>query len=113
MTQETLTVEDRLIAGTITALAVGATVIVIPVILFVVSRGHALEFENLFSGFGVWIISVVLLAGALGMAVGSRRAVDLLTHFWGTARPRNLRLTLALWAPIVLVGIASHWLATA
>jgi len=111
MHHENVSIEDRLIAGALSALAMGVTAIAVPVVMLIVSRGRVFEFGNVFVGFHIWAISVVVLAGLLGICTGSKRAVELLGHLWGTAQPRNLGLTLLLWGVIVAIGLTSHWLA--
>ncbi len=107
----TATLADRAMAAGLCALFVGATLVVLLVVFFCLCRGLGAQMILQFHPMRAWI-ACIAAGGALGFATGSEPLPDLLAHFWGTAKPRRLELTLGLWAAIAAVAcvteLASH-----
>lgn len=98
------TLSERLIAAILSALFVGITLLALPVAVLILTRGRGIEFLAVFGNFHIWAIVVVALAALCGFFSGSERSTELLAHFWGTARPNHLWLTVGMW--VVVAGIA-------
>ena len=86
------------------------TVIAVPVVILVVSRGRGWEFLGFFGQFHVWAITVVACAAVTGFCLGSERMTILFGHLWGTERPHKVAVTLGLWAALAFIAFVSHWL---
>lgn len=101
---------DRLISAFIAAFFMALTVIAVPVAILVVSRGRGWEFLGFFGQFHVWAIAVIASATITGFCLGSERTTNLFGHLWGTERPRNVAVTLCLWASLASLAFVSHLL---
>jgi hypothetical protein len=49
---------------------------------------------------GIWL---VVPATVVGYMIGYEKTLECLSNFWGTADKRNLRLTFALWAALIII----------
>ena len=101
---------DRLISAFIAAFFMALTVIAVPVIVLVVSRGRGWEFLGFFGQFHVWAITIITSATITGFCLGSEKTTSLFGHLWGTERPRNIVVTLGLWASLAFLAFVSHLL---
>ena len=102
-----VTLADRALGAGLGALCVGATLAVLLVAFFFLSRGAGAELLLRLHLMHAWLACVVA-AALLGLATGSEPLPELLAHFWGTATPRRLPLTLALWAAIAAIALAAE-----
>ena len=84
------------------------TVVAVPIVVLVVSRGRGWEFLGYFGQFHIWAIAVIASATITGFCLGGERTTDLFGHLWGTARPRALGVTLGLWASLLALAFVSH-----
>jgi hypothetical protein len=99
---------ERLICGALTALALCITAIVVALFLAIYRGGPGVP-ETL----AVWsavpkLLLVVATIGFLGgVILGPIRAVNLLSHLWGTAQPRRLAVTVMLWVLLIALWFAA------
>jgi len=107
--QEKITIGDRLIVGLISAMSMGMTVIVAPMVFLVVggeAAGAILTNILNIQAWLMWVTSLMIMAGLTGIAIGPKRTIKLFTHLWGTHRPPNLELTFSLWCIVIGIAVA-------
>lgn len=107
MRQQPVTLADRGMAASLCALFVSATLAVLLVGFFCVFRGFGAQMILQIHLVHAWI-ACVGAATLLGFVTGSEPLPDLLAHFWGTAKPRRLELTLGLWAAVAMVAVVAE-----
>lgn len=110
MQSSDISLNDRLISAFIAAFFMVLTVLAVPVIVLVVSRGRGWEFLGFFGQFHVWAITIIVSATITGFCLGSEKTTSLFGHLWGTERPRSVVVTLGLWASLAFLAFVSHWL---
>ncbi len=103
-----VTLSDRLVAASLSALFVGVTLMVFPFAILILMRGRGLELLQVFGHFHVWATAVLALAGLCGFIAGSEQSSELLAHFWGTSKPRRPGITLGMWAAVVVVALLTN-----
>lgn len=101
---------DRLISAFLAAFFMALTVIAVPVVVLVVSRGRGWELLGFFGQFHVWAITIIVSATITGFCLGSEKTTSLFAHLWGTQRPRSVVVTLGLWASLAFLAFVSHLL---
>ena len=105
-----ITLNDRFVAGFLSALMIAVMAIGTPIALLLLTRGRALAIFEVFSTFHTWGTAVVAVGWLTGFTFGSERSIVLFAHLWGTERPKDLQITLSLWAALVSVAGISYWL---
>ena len=90
MDSNRITLNDRFVAGFLSALMITVMAIRTPIALLLLTRGRALEVFGVFSTFHSWGTAVVAAAWLTGFAIGSERSIVLFAHLWGTERPKNI-----------------------
>jgi hypothetical protein len=105
-----ITLTDRFVTGVLSALMIAVMAIGTPIALAVLSRGRGLEILGVFSTFHTWGSAVIVVVFLVGFLLGSERAIVLFAHLWGTARPKQVLVTLSLWAALVGIAGISYWL---
>jgi hypothetical protein len=110
MKSDEITLTDRFVSGCLSALMVAVMAIGTPIALAVLSRGRGLEILGVFSTFHTWGSAVVAVGWFIGFALGSERTIVLFAHLWGTERPKQGWITLALWAALIGVAGISYWM---
>jgi hypothetical protein len=110
MESNRITLNDRFVAGLLSALMIAVMAIGTPIALLLLTRGRALEVFGVFGTFHTWGSAVVVLGWLAGFVLGSERSIVLFAHLWGTERPKNIRMTLSLWAALVGAAGINYWL---
>jgi uncharacterized membrane protein YeaQ/YmgE (transglycosylase-associated protein family) len=105
-----LSLTDRAGGAGIAAIAVGATVLIGPLLVLILSGGSPRQISELAELLGpvhVWGPLVVLLAGVVGAYVGTDRAAQLIGYMWFTEHPRKPFTTAVIWASLGTVVIVA------
>ena len=96
-------IADRFVAGVLSALTMGITVIA-GVVLAAVQAG--LDLLAVFRAVHIWGSIIVGSAFVLGLFAGSSRMASIFGYLWDTEQPPRPELTSALWLIIVfIVGV--------
>ena len=110
MNNDGISLTDRIVAGSLSALLMAIMALGVPIFLAVLSRGRGLEILGAFGTFHTRGGAVILVAGLVGAALGSERVIVLFAHLWGTEQPRQPAFTFALWVVLISIGGVSYWL---
>jgi hypothetical protein len=106
--QEPVSIADRGMAAGLCAICVGVSLAVMLVLFFCFCRGVGAELLVRFHLMRAWI-ACMACAAVLGFVIGSEPLPELLAHFWGTAKPQRLELTLGLWAAVLAVALLTNF----
>jgi hypothetical protein len=102
---------DRAAGCFVAVLSVGITILVLPMVL-AAKAVVPISAARLYSvPLLVWAGLVSLIAGFIGLRLGTLKVIELLGHFWGTGWPENKVLTGQLWLGTVLLGAVTFILA--
>ncbi len=111
MDTDQITLSERLVAGLMSALVMAIMTVFAPIIvMLVITKGRGLDLLRIFGSFHVWGMALVIFAGVTGAVLGIDRATTLFGHLWGTEEPKREGVTLALWAVLAGIGLASYWM---
>jgi hypothetical protein len=99
---------ERLIAGALSAIALSITALVIGLFLTIYRGGPgATEIVLLWSAMPKLLLIVSVTGFLGGFGLGPTRAVNLLSHVWGTANPRRPVITVLLWVILIVLWVAA------
>lgn len=102
---------DRAAGCFVAVLSVGITILALPMVL----AAKTVLLTNPARLYSVplllWAGVVSIIAGFIGLRLGTLKVIELLSHFWGTGWPQNKALTGQLWLGTVLLGAATFILA--
>ena len=111
MQSDPLSMSDRLIAAGLAVVFVGGTLLAVPVLVLAVTRGRGVELLAFLGHPAIWLTIIVAAAGLHGFIQGPDQGTELLSHLWGTARPRRPLWTAGLWGGVFGVALLVNWLA--
>jgi hypothetical protein len=110
MTGSQITIGERIFAAAVSALIMAVMALCIPIGVFVLSRGRGLEMLSLFGSFHIWGMSLIIIAGFAGAALGTDSTLVLYGHLWATEEPKKPALTFTLWMAILTLALCSYWM---
>ena len=103
---------DRGVAAIIAGLAFAVPV---PLVVLLITRpivelgDFVQEGAAFWLGVPIWFAIAFVLGLLVGGALGTRRLVELLAHFLGTAQPPRPAVTMGLWMTLGIVVVISYF----
>jgi hypothetical protein len=111
MDTEKITLSERLVTGFMSALVMAFMAVCVPIAaMLLITKGRGLDILRIFGSFHIWGITLIVVAGIVGAALGVDRATTLFGHLWGTEEPKRDGVTLSLWIVLIGIGLASYWM---
>jgi len=97
---------ERFIAGALTGIALGITALLVGLFLTIYRGGSgATEIVLLWSAMPKLLLLVSVTGFLGGFGLGPTRAVNLLSHVWGTANPNRPVITVLLWVILIILWV--------
>jgi hypothetical protein len=109
--EKAISLEDRFMAGVVSALAMAVMALGLPLLLIFVHGGRVSGGQavlDLLSTFNFWGVAVIGTAGVAGFTLGPDRVIDVFGHLWGTQRPHRPLLSVLMWTTLIGIAYVSY-----
>lgn len=99
---------ERIISGVLTAIALAITALVVGLLLTLYRGGPGTtETVLLWTAMPKLLLLLSAIGLLAGIVLGPNRAVNLLSHVWGTAHPRRPVITILMWLALIVLWLAA------